>query len=120
LQPHQAIAGPPDRASNRMVFVDRVAEGLRRCRDENDPARRIDWMMKLAPSRDPRVAVTFGEMMERAHAEPGHTYPDPGVAAEVLLHVHYYSPDTDGTRGAFEWWQKNKADLRRRAKLLPK
>ena len=118
--PDRLLAGPPDQASSRMVFVDRVANGLRQVRAESDPSKRIDLMMSLFPTRDPRVAVAFGEMMEQSRSERSNSYPDPGTAAETLLHVHYYSEEPGGARGAFEWWQTNKDDLRRRAKLLPK
>jgi hypothetical protein len=115
-----ASAGPPDQPAVRMVFVDRVAAGLRRYRAETDPSRRIDLMMELAPIRDPRIVVAFGEAMEQSHSNPTNSYPDPGTAAETLLHVHYLPAHFGGKRGIFDWWLENKNDLRRRAKLLPK
>jgi hypothetical protein len=38
-----------------MTF-DAVVEGLRHYRQEDDHAKRIAWLRKLAPTRDPRVA----------------------------------------------------------------
>jgi hypothetical protein len=40
------------------------------------------------------------------------------VAAIVLLHVHYVPGGGGGNKHVFDWWKKNEADLRRRAKRL--
>jgi hypothetical protein len=62
----------------------------------------------------------LGEALEPLHPAPGHEYPDPGVAADDLLHVHYFSARAGGTQPVFERWPKNKQDLRRGAKQLPR
>jgi hypothetical protein len=77
-------------------------------------------LTKLAPTHDPRVAVVFGELQEQWHAGPRHDPPDPGVAAIVLLHVHYLPAGGGGNKQVFDWWKKNEADLRRRARRLPR
>jgi len=64
LAPGKAVAGPPEAVSGRMVFVDKVAERLSRYRQEKDPEKPIGWPRKLAPSRDLRVAVALGELLE--------------------------------------------------------
>jgi hypothetical protein len=117
LFPSQALAGPPEVVSGRIV-LDKVMDGLRRYRRETDPEKRIRWLEKLAPSRDPRVAVVLGELFERGLLTARAVGPDPSVAAEVLLYVHYV-PGGGDTRAIFDWWSANEADLRRRAKLLP-
>ena len=66
-----ALAGPPEGVSGRIV-LDEVWDGLRQYRAEKDPERRIRLLEKLAPSRDPRVAVVLGEAMESpAEVLPG-------------------------------------------------
>ena len=114
-----AAAGPPEGLSGRMAFVDKVAAGLRQYHQEGDAGKRIEWLTRLAPTRDPRVAVVLGELWEHWYAAPSHEYPDPGVAADVLLHVHFVPGGGDKKR-IRDWWKQNEADLRRRAKLLPK
>jgi hypothetical protein len=79
-----AAAGPPEGVSGRMAF-DRVADGLRRYRQEDDDAKRIAWLRRLAPTRDPRVAA----VLEDCAAE-GLTS-DCWVAASELLR-RYYPP----------------------------
>jgi hypothetical protein len=74
--PWPAVAGPPEGVSGRMVF-DEVADGLRKCREEKDPEKRIRWLEKLATTGDPRVCVALwdfdysdvpsDELRERAH-----------------------------------------------------
>src|SRR5262245_6895096 len=56
----QAVAGPPEKASGTMVF-DTVGDGLRKYEQSNDPYRRAALLRRLAPTRDPRVAVALGE-----------------------------------------------------------
>jgi hypothetical protein len=114
--PSQTAAGPPDRPLGKMV-LDEVADGLRRYRKETDPEKRIEWLEKLAPTRDPRVGVALGEYMADA--------PSGWVAAGDLLE-RYFLPRPVNVTTSQEWvlevslwWQKNKADLRRRAKQLP-
>lgn len=105
-----AGAGPPERPEGRMTF-DEVADGLRRYRREHDPERRRALIRKLAPRRDPRVAVVLGESL----AESEFPY------QELVLLAEYYLPDTKrgSTDSVWDWWRQNEADLRRRAKELP-
>jgi hypothetical protein len=115
--PAVSLAGPPEEPSGTMVFVDKVAEGLRQYHREADAEKRIEWLNKLAPTRDPRVGVVLGELQERWHAAPYRAPPDPGAAAITLLRAHYL-PGAD-YKQVLGWWKRNEADLRRRAKRLP-
>jgi hypothetical protein len=111
----QAVAGPPEKASGKMV-LDEVADGLRRYQQEKDGGRRLTWLKRLAPTRDVRVAVALGEALD----EPAGLLSGEAV---VLLLAHYdigpTSPLEDLSGVVHRWWKKNKTDLRRRAKLLP-
>jgi len=98
-------AGPPGRVSGRMAF-DEVSEGLRKYRAEKDPEKRVRWLEKLAPTGDPRVYVALldfdysdvpkSELRDRAH--------------EVVLVI----------TGQSQWWGVDDAEMRRRAKELPR
>ena len=110
-----ATAGPPEGPSGRMV-LDEVADGLRRYRLEADPARRRAWLRRLAPAGDARVALALGEALADA---------DPEYLAAWLLCEHYVPDATPAFPSlaqvpAAEWWEQNEADLRRRAKELPR
>jgi hypothetical protein len=111
--PGWAVAGPPEWPSGKMAF-DTVADGLRKYRKEKDEERRVWWLHRLAPTHDPRVAVTLGEAMDRDHR----LAPDEQWHAKGLLLKYYAGPDWSGRVGA--WWEQNEADLRRRAKQLPR
>ena len=119
LAPWPAAAGPPERVSGRMVF-DEVAEGLRKYGKETDREKRIRWLRKLAPTGDVRVAVALGDAW-------GDTDGGLGTIAQNLLAEHYCPKgDEPKSHGAMtwgrvtDWWKKNEADLRRRAKELPR
>src|SRR5262249_15980430 len=58
-----AVAGPPGGVSGRMVYVDEVADGLRKYRAARDDGKRAELLGKLARTRDPRVAVALGEAL---------------------------------------------------------
>jgi len=80
-----------------------------------DQKKRIALLTKLAPSRDPRIAITLWE-----HAD--NRADDTRIEAIILLADHFVK----GTRFATdkglligEWWEANEAELRRRAKQLP-
>jgi hypothetical protein len=99
----QAVAVP----SKKMMF-DEVAVGLSIYRREKDDEKRRGWLNRLAPSRDPRVAVALGEAL--LHAGPAEY-----VAAYSGL-VNYFGSGLD----VRAWWKANETDLRRRAKVHPR
>jgi hypothetical protein len=109
-----ALAGPPEGTVGQMA-LDEVAEGLRKYRKETDPMRRLRLLERLAPTGDPRVAVALGEALSE---------PDPEFRAAALV-CRQYRPDFKPALPAmvhleaFEWWEKNEADLRRRAQQAP-
>jgi hypothetical protein len=105
-----AVAGPPDRPAGRMAF-DEVADGLRRYRREQDPQRRRALLWKLAPVRDPRVAVALGEVLA------GSDCPYPEI--RFLADFHLPESKRGSTDAVWDWWRENEADLRRRARELP-
>jgi hypothetical protein len=111
LPPGNAVAGPPEGVSERMV-LDEVAEGLRDYRQERDPEKRLAWLKRLAPTKDPRVAVALAAA-------------DDDVAETSALLSRYYlsRPPTDELRPIVEatfWCHENEADLRPRAKEPPR
>ena len=109
----KAVAGPPEGVSGKMVF-DEVADGLRKYQKETDWRKRLQWMVKLAPTCDPRVAIA----LVMAHPS-GST----AVVEEDNLLMKYFIRGTRFHRGdgmdVDGWWAANEADLRRRAKQLP-
>jgi hypothetical protein len=112
------VAGPPDGASGNMV-LDEVADGLRKYRKEKDPEKRAAWLERLAPSKDPRVALALGEAREESDRTVAR-------AASIALFELYCPPgelETITLASLWvrtgDWWKANEADLRRRAKELP-
>jgi hypothetical protein len=108
------LAGPPEGPSGRMA-LDEVEDGLRSYRLEQNLEKRAEWLKRLAPTKDPRVAVALGEMM-------GCDDKSIQVTAAILIIVHYTDPVQAGCNFigyARAWWKKNEADLRRRAKQVP-
>jgi hypothetical protein len=108
LSPGKGVAGPPAGSSGKMV--DEVADGLRRYRMEKDEEKRWAWLERLAPTKDPRVAIALYE----AAAEDSYLN---SVLARFFVQgtpfqkgSHYHVTD---------WWEANEANLRRRAKQLP-
>src|SRR4051794_8005929 len=89
LTPGTAPAGPPEGASGKMAF-DSVAAGLRKYRKETDEAKRIRWLERLAPSKDPRVAVVLGEARMEGRSRLGVE----GYATD-LLYQWFLSDDDD-------------------------
>jgi hypothetical protein len=81
--PGRVVAGPPDRASGKMV-LDEVADELRKYRKEKDHSRRAQRLIQLADkaSKDPRVAIAIWE----AFAEPAGDLH--GLAGD-LMGMHY-------------------------------
>jgi hypothetical protein len=113
----RAVASPPEGVSGRMV-LDEVVDGLRRYDAARTEAARVAWLRALKQTRDPRVAVVLGESLREASPEVR------GAAAEML--ALYFIPlrraesNSDYLVYAIGWWTQNKADLRRRAKQLPR
>jgi hypothetical protein len=113
LPPGKAVTGPPEGVSGKMAF-DRVPDGLRMYRKEKDEGKRAMWLIRLAPTSDPRVALALGEALDD---------PSLGVVSSILLRSYYVPFDAardNRARPIEEWWKDNKADLRRRAKQLPR
>jgi hypothetical protein len=105
-----AFAGPPDKPLAQMAF-DEVADGLRRYRRERDPTRRRALLWRLAPLRDPRVAVALGDVLASVE------FPFPEVA--LLAEYHLPEAKRGSTDAVWDWWRENEAELRRRARDLP-
>ena len=122
-----AAAGPPEGVSGRMAF-DEVADGLRKYHKETDPEKRLAWLQTLGATGDPRVALALVDAADNRNGD------DLDCEAADILWWHYASPDAASRRGIVNlqalkaprgssfraWWQKNEADLRRRAKDLPR
>jgi hypothetical protein len=117
---HPAHAGPPEGVSGAMV-LDEVADGLRRYRMARTPQASMTLLRRLAPTRDPRVAVAL------ADAAVGDNSPLTGSGRQhaAWLLMRHYIPEGEWLYGAKytataqAWWQRSEADLRRRAKELP-
>jgi hypothetical protein len=117
----QAVAGPPELPSGKMTF-DVVAEGLRKYRKETDPGKSCRLLERLAPARDPRVGVALGERLMKDRPTNSKFY----IRIATAI-VEYYPGNggvkMDATGWSLDedvWWQKNEADLRRRAARLPR
>jgi hypothetical protein len=107
------VAGPPGGVSSRTV-LDEVADGLRKYRKATYIEARVEWLEKLAPTHDPRVAVA----LMAADDEDGAIK----SAAVRLLGEHFVR----GTRFEHEsyydvggWWRASGTELSRRAAQLP-
>jgi hypothetical protein len=115
--PSRTVAGPPEGVSGKMTF-DNVADGLRKYHKEKDDGKRLAWLRRLGPTRDLRVAVALGDAFEEGPLDFTKT-------AAVQLFRHYLPAPVeteflDQINAAYFWWQEHKADLRRRAKQLPR
>ncbi len=120
-------AGPPEAVSGRMV-LDEVAEGLRRYHKEPDAGKRMAWLRRLAPFHDPRVALELWELFAGVRGK--RTDPVRNVARDCL--AEYYvtregrplsevaPADSGRAAGVCGWWARSGADVRRRAKELPR
>jgi hypothetical protein len=116
LLPGQALAGPPEGVSGRMV--EEVAEGLKRYRKETDEWERLTCLRKLVPTHDPRVAILLYQIRE-SPSESGAMQ----QAASMALALHFLKGTRflhDGDYYFDEWWEANKGDLHRRASRLPR
>jgi hypothetical protein len=116
---------------------DEAADGLCRSRAAKQPAERVRWLSKLAATRDPRVAVALGDVVQGEKWGAllrGADVSDLGCAALLRLRA-FYVPPGGGTGPddevilsvvrwwdydpAVKWWEAKAADVRRRAKELP-
>jgi len=123
LLPGQALAGPPEGVSGRMALApDEVADGLRKYRLTKGRKERGDLLCRLAlaSSKDPRVAVALGEALGDKDLSPlardllagcGYVMPPDVIVLVIGPEPYYFAED---------WWKANEADLRRRAKALPR
>jgi hypothetical protein len=129
LSPGWVVAGPPERGTGKLMLVsDEVSEGLRKCRQEKDPKKRLALLQTLGATGDPRVAVA---LVEAANNQNGD---DLDCEAADVLWWYYASPDAAAHLGVVNqdiipappgkgfrpWWRANEADIRRRAARLPK
>jgi hypothetical protein len=112
----RVVAGPPEKASGKMV-LDQVEDGLRQYQKAKHVEKRVACLRRLIPYRDPRAAVVMGEALSD---------PSPDVQEiSAFGIVHYFCPEPIALTGpsvqavAKYFWEKNKAELRRRAKQLP-
>jgi hypothetical protein len=125
--PPGAWPGPPERPSARMI-LDAVPEGLRQYRAAPHEGKRIEWLRRLAPSRDPRVAVELRQVFAFASDKPSVAI---RKAAKKCLAARYViqdgrqlaetglSSESEWRPCVCAWWSKNGADVRCRAKQLP-
>ena len=128
LPPGRAVARLPEGVSEEVIVFDQVAEGLREYRKEKDPGKRLARLQTLGATGDPRVALALVDAANNRNGD------DLDCEAADILWWHYASPDAASRRGIVNlqalkaprgssfraWWQKNEADLRRRAKELPR
>jgi hypothetical protein len=117
LLPAPLVAVPPEAVSAKLAF-DEVADGLRQYQKETDEVKGLAWLKRLARTRDPRVTVALGD------ATDSHLQQVRAEAREIL--ADFYLPPEQRRGGdlandrAARWWKDNEADLRRRARHLPR
>jgi hypothetical protein len=123
----KAAASPPERPLDRMV-LDQVADGLRRYarRDGRGDERRVEWLKKVAPAKDPRVVIALAELVF-----DGQTLAVRDEAALVLWKHHIRRAGATGLMpsGAAalealrsrirDWWSVQGEGYRLAAKQLP-
>jgi hypothetical protein len=109
------------------MMIDPVPGGLRQYRAARDEGERIEWLRRLAPSRDPRVAVELWQVFAFASDKRSVAI---RKAARECLAAYYVTqdgrqlvetglPESEWGPCVCGWWSKNGADVRRRAKQLP-
>jgi hypothetical protein len=109
--------------TGQMVFDD-VGRGLDLyCKEKNED-KRIHLLARLAPTRDPRVAVVLGECLAQWLVDVHRGVPSKVNTAAVRLLDTYYLPKSAATmeegrmyldlRVIFNWWTQHKAELRHR------
>ena len=85
--PRNAVAGPPE-PPNGAMKLDTVADGLRQYRLNKADNKRIEWLKRLAPSHDSRVAAA----LETALSDSSQAV---ATAASELIAQHYGRPAAD-------------------------
>ena len=120
LLPGQALAGPAEGVSGRMVFDDEVAAGLRKYREERDEEKRAALLHDLARTRDPRVALVLGELFQGRDAAVAKNEVTFGHIVSKHTLQQFYATEAAGREEIYDWWKANEADLRRRASRLPR
>jgi hypothetical protein len=58
LSPEKAVAGPPESPSGA-TKLDTVADGLRQYQQHKADDKRVEWLKRLALSKDPRVKAAL-------------------------------------------------------------
>ena len=118
--PVQAVAGPPEGVSAKMV-LDELTDKLTRLRVVKDPKRKLMLVKELGPVRDARVTVALMEIVLKAQRQ------DPWLIDASSLLYQYHIPDSDKISLTAidwtlcrQWWEKHEADVRHRAAQLPK
>jgi len=121
LMPGQSThAGPPDASSGAMV-LDEVADGLLRYRKEREVGARVKLLQRLAPTRDPRVAIALAQVA----VDPELPLGERGRQHAAFFLMEHYIPrdqwvyDAKYSVTAARWWEANEADLRRQARQQP-
>jgi hypothetical protein len=126
LSPSTAVGSPPEAPSGKTVLApDEVADGLRQYRKECDWLKRLNWLKKLAPTGDPRVAVaimdfSFSAVPEFDRSDAEH-YTGFLLAYHFVARTHFDHVQSDGKARVYDvgkWRSANEADIRRRAKQL--
>ncbi|HWG44396.1 MAG TPA: hypothetical protein VN688_16580 [Gemmataceae bacterium] len=106
----------PEKGSSEVR--DEVIEKIDCFRRESDLKKRRDLAKQLGPIHDARVTLALMEVVLQEDAEPGLL-----VVASSML-VHHHIPEKDWGAAKYWticrlWWEKNEADVRRRANKLP-
>jgi hypothetical protein len=110
--PGEAFAGPPGRPSGKMVLaVDEVQQAMRKARREPDPCKRLLIYCHVTQRRDPRIIIGACEIMMSLPLST-EVWED----ARAVLRAYFIGTDEEPA----VWWEKNQADLRRRAAQLPR
>lgn len=129
LSPGWVVAGPPEWLTGKgMLAFDGVSEGLRKCRQEKDPKKRLACLQTLGATGDPRVALALvdaannrnGDDLDCEAADVLWWYYASPAAADHRGRVNQDIPSPPRGKGFRPWWKENEADVRRRAARLPK
>jgi hypothetical protein len=117
LPGQMVLAGPPEGVSGKMV-MDEISEALLRYRLEPNGKKRFVLLERLAPIQDARVTVALVQAM-LDEDRPGEKM----RLASLIGNWHLQNKEwvtANCPTVVNLWWKKNEADIRRRAKQLPK